>query len=64
MVSMIKVLNNLVDNGAVPMCYREMRKILESLAWAVFDDILLFRSIWRGIEVDWLSHPYRYVSKE
>ena len=64
MVSTIKALNNLVDNGAIPSCYREMRKILESLAWAVFDDILLFKSVKRGLEVDWLPHPYRYVSKE
>ena len=64
MTSTVKALNNLVDNGAVPSCYREMRKILESLAWAVFDDILLFRSVKRGVEVDWLPHPYRYVSKE
>jgi len=64
MVSTIKALNNLVDNGAVPSCYREMRKILENLAWAVFDDILLFRSVKKGVEVDRLPHPYRYVSKE
>ncbi len=63
-VSMIKALNNLVDNGAAPSCYREMRKILEGLAWAIFDDILLFRSVRRGAEADWLPRPYRYVSKE
>lgn len=62
MVSMVKALSSLVENGVVPSCYREMRKILENLAWAVFDDILLLRSVKKKVEVS--PPPYRYISKE
>ncbi|HEX59976.1 MAG TPA: hypothetical protein ENF26_07515 [Methanomicrobia archaeon] len=62
MISMVKALSSLVENGVVPSCYREMRKILENLAWAVFDDILLLRSVKRKVEVP--PPPYRYISKE
>ncbi len=64
MMATINSLKYLVDNGAIPSCYREMRKILENLAWVVFDDILLFRSVKNRPEVYWLLPPYRYVSKE
>jgi len=61
MMATVKALKHLVDHGAVPSCYREMRKILESLAWVVFDDILFFRSLKSGTT---LFPPYRYISKE
>ena len=62
MISTIEALKNSVDYGTIPPCYREMRKILESLAWAVFDDILQFRIVKRGIKL--VPPPYRYVSRE
>jgi hypothetical protein len=38
-----KLIRNCVKEGAISTCYREMRKILESLSWVIIDDILLFR---------------------
>jgi len=37
------VIGNCINEGAISTCYREMRKILESLSWVIIDDILLFR---------------------
>jgi len=65
MLPTLKSLNSLVDNGAIPSCYIEIRKILENLAWAVFADILLLRSVMGEGEVDWKMFPYHhYISKE
>jgi len=43
MISTLLVMKNCVSEGIVSTCYREMRKILESLAWIILDDILLFK---------------------
>jgi len=42
-VSTLEVIKSCVNNGTISTCYREMRKILESLSWAVLDDLLLFK---------------------
>ena len=67
MMSTIKMLKDIINNGMLTSCYRELRKILEGLGWAIFDDILLIRSIIRSINrnINWLlAPPYRYASKE
>ena len=64
MISTIKALKDIVNNGMLTSCYRELRKILEGLGWAIFDDILLIRSIKRENINELPVPPYRYVSKE
>ncbi|MBN1762871.1 MAG: hypothetical protein JW878_07355 [Methanomicrobia archaeon] len=61
MLSILNTFPYLVENGAIPSCYREMRKILENLSWVIFDDLLFYRSKITGDE---LLSPYRFVSKE
>jgi hypothetical protein len=68
MISMLRALILLVENGTIPACYREMRKILENLSWVIFDDLLFYRtSILRkrkhlvGFSI---PIPYRSVSRE
>lgn len=46
-IEMKSILNNIKDTirkGSVPPCYREMRKLLENLTWAIFDDFLFINS--------------------
>ena len=66
MTSTLRALISLVENGAIPACYREMRKILENLSWMIFDDLLLYKSNAlrsRRQLVEFLV-PYRSVSRE
>ena len=69
MISTLEAFNSLVENGAIPPCYREMRKVLENLAWVIFDDLLFHKmSILRSREYDnnvlFLPSPYRNLSRE
>jgi hypothetical protein len=66
MISTLNALILLVENGTIPACYREMRKVLENLSWVIFDDILLYRTtlIRKREYVRELIIPYRSVSKE
>ena len=42
-----------------------MRKVLENLSWVIFDDILLYKTTLKKREqVEKITPPYRYVSKE
>jgi len=69
MISTLEAFTSLVENGAIPSCYREMRKVLENLAWVIFDDLLFYKmSISRSMEhesnVLFLPSPYRGLSRE
>jgi hypothetical protein len=67
MVSTLQALVYLVENGTIPACYREMRKILENLSWMIFDDLLLFRSSVfksRRLQEMEVPNPYGLISKE
>lgn len=41
LINTTKALAVLAKNGAISSCYREMRKMIENLAWVLLDDILL-----------------------
>ena len=43
MTSTFQAIRLCANNGLISTCYREMRKIIESLTWVILDDILLFR---------------------
>ncbi len=64
MTSTLNALTSFINNGVIPACYREMRKIIENLAWALFDDILIFRCLRVNPQVEWLPRPYFDISKE
>jgi hypothetical protein len=51
-----------VNMGILTTCYREMRKILENLSWAIMDDLLLFRHPHEFM----FTHipPFRVLSKK
>jgi hypothetical protein len=58
----LEVIKYCVNMGVLTTCYREMRKILENLSWAVIDDLLLFR---RPHEFMFTYvPPYRVLSKK
>jgi len=67
MISTLQALIYLVENGAIPACYREMRKILENLSWVMFDDFLFFRHAAlkragrREVEI---PNPYSLVTRD
>jgi len=54
MSSVIKALKHFIENGVIPACYIEMRKLIENLAWVLFDDILTFRAL----NFKWIFRPY------
>jgi len=62
LISALNALKDLVNRGVFPACYREMRKIVESLAWVMFDDILYFRSLVTA--KDLIFRPYSNIPKE
>jgi len=66
MISTLRALTFLVENGTIPACYRELRKVLENLAWMVLDDILFFKAVSmsgrRGRDIP--ISPYTLVTKE
>ncbi len=64
MLSILNTFPSIVENGAVTSCYREMRKVLENLSWAIFDDLLFFRVKNRSGKDEILLSPYRFISKE
>ena len=43
MILTFEIIRYCLKKGAISTCYREMRKIIESLSWVIVDDILLFR---------------------
>lgn len=59
MESIVQSLEPLVESGAIPSCYREIRKILENLAWVMFDDILFYKNSNLGGEP---IRPYQEVT--
>jgi hypothetical protein len=61
-VSTLDVVKNCVNEGTISTCYREMRKILESLSWAVFDDLLLFKR--KDEYLFKFIPPFRMLSKK
>jgi len=65
-VSTLCVLKYLVKSGVIPACYREMRKVLESLAWMIFSDYLALKAMAVGMKSGYeiLYFPYEFVSKE
>ncbi len=65
LISTLDSLKDLANRGVFPSCYREMRKILENLAWVVFDDILYLRSLTIPIEEEyyWAYRPYSDIPK-
>ena len=60
MVSTLDSLKHFINNGVIPSCYREMRKIIENLAWVMFDDILAFNVS----DFHWVFRPYFDIPKE
>ncbi|MFP3909429.1 MAG: hypothetical protein ACOC5L_02210 [Halobacteriota archaeon] len=40
MEGIVRHIRSLIFSGSIPSCYREMRKLLEDLSWAIFDDFL------------------------
>ncbi|MFB6216696.1 MAG: hypothetical protein ABEJ72_06990 [Candidatus Aenigmatarchaeota archaeon] len=44
METILKDIKSMVQRGSFPPCYREMRKLLENLSWAVFDDLLFINA--------------------
>jgi hypothetical protein len=43
MILTLQTIRDCANKGGISTCYREMRKILESLSWVILDDILLFK---------------------
>lgn len=66
MISTLHALISLVENGTIPACYREMRKILENLAWMIFDDYLFFktRAIKSRKNYEIPRSPYAFISRQ
>ncbi len=62
LISTLDALKDLANRGTFPACYREMRKIVENLAWVIFDDILYFRSLITNEY--WMFRPYSDIPKE
>lgn len=44
-ISFLKTIDFLTRNGLITASYREMRRLLETLCWALFDDLLCLRII-------------------
>ena len=67
MMSTLRALVSLLENGTIPACYREMRKVLENLAWVIFDDLLFYKAVnvsrRKRVKAESIM-PYRAVSKE
>ena len=65
MISTLRSFIFLVENGNIPTCYREMRKVLENLSWVIFDDLLFYRTVLvRKTKNSGELAAYRLVSKE
>ncbi|MEM3882965.1 MAG: hypothetical protein QXO23_06245 [Candidatus Methanomethyliaceae archaeon] len=65
MRSTLRGIISLVENGTIPACYREMRKVLENLSWVIFDDLLFYKTAFpRKKHISEFPKPYRTVSKE
>lgn len=67
MIGIFQGISSLVENGSVPACYREMRKVMENLCWTIFDDVLFYNSKYyemsKKVEIKQLSRPYLYANK-
>lgn len=48
METILKDIKSMVQRGSLPPCYREMRKLLENLSWAIFDDLLFINADYYG----------------
>jgi len=66
MIFTLRTLTFFVENGTIPACYREMRKVLENLAWMIFNDTLFFKSvaISKKLDHEIPISPYTLVTKE
>jgi len=64
MVESLRALKFLIERGCISSCYREMRYILENLAWNMMADILLFRELKETREIGLFINPYAEVAKE
>jgi hypothetical protein len=64
MILTFKVIRNCIKEGAISTCYREMRKILETLSWVIVDDILLFKKNKDYRKKFEIMPPLRVPSKE
>lgn len=67
MVSIIDSMKALINSGDIPALYRETRKLLENLAWMIFDDILFHRmyTLKGESEEDIASvRPYIFLSRK
>ncbi len=63
LMEMESILNNMkkiVGRGSAPPCYREMRKLLENLSWAIFDDFLFINSKYYKYQKE--NHPPANIS--
>jgi len=58
LISKLRIIIRLVEEGEIQSCYREMRKVLEDICWVIFDDILLYRT---SLNEDF-NIAYRYMS--
>ncbi len=63
MYSTVTSLKTIVSDGVVTPCYRELRKILGNLCWAIFNDILYQRSVSRARSVNF-TPLYTVISQE
>jgi len=64
MILTFKLMRECVSRGTLSTCYREMRKVLESLSWVVTDDLLLFRKRNEDFKEFNFIPPLRIPSKE
>ena len=62
LISTFRIIRNCVNEGALPICYREMRKSLESISWVIIDDILSFRNYPKYAPL--FTSPLRIPNKE
>ena len=60
MSSVLQTLKSIFEEGLIPSCYREMRKILEDFSWIIFNDLLLFKM---STLASGILSPYRFISK-
>ena len=64
MILTLRIIHDCIKKGAISTCYREMRKIIESISWVIADDVLLFRKGMRRYGDIVLITPLRIPSKE
>jgi len=60
--SIFDAINLCAVAGKIPTCYREMRKMIENLAWVILDDLFLIKM--RRNEISEFIPPLRALSKD